>query len=290
MSKLHDSKRLPVQWMLACSLLCCAIAPGLAHAGAAGGSTIACEATAQLAFVIDSNDNGVRDPGETDPCTNPVVDSVSNPLEPVVTNGVAGPVCLPATVAQLRGTLTLIADDSATDNNIGGSQNVGQALTLILDVRHDNQLFRIADSFTVAYPITLASLYLGNWDNRLVSEDEIYGIAFKGSLFLTPTMQQGQAVTDGAFEHIGTRLSQIAEDTGLVGDATTVMPIVASATRDATRKRFVITDATGCGDSVADGCGELEVDEQAGPLASIAVYRLTIHFAEKLTTTAPPCS
>jgi hypothetical protein len=211
----------------------------------------------------------------------------------VVTDGVAGPVCLPATVAQLRGTLTLIADDSATDNNIGGSQNVAQALTLILDVRHENQLYRIADSYAVASPGTLASLYLGNWDNRLTSEERLYGIAFKGSLFLTPTMQQGQAVTDGAFEHIGARLSQIAEDTGLVADATTVMPIVASATRDAIRKRFVITDPAGCGDagaSVADGCGEQEVDEEAGPLASIAVYRLDIHFAEKLTTPAPPCS
>jgi hypothetical protein len=289
MSNHSDAHRRARSRILTCALLLYGLAPGLSHASAAGGSTIACEATAQLLYVIDTNANGIREPGETDPCTNPVVDD-TDPLVPVVTNGVAGPVCLPATVAQLRGTLTLIADDDARDNNVGGSQNTGQVFTMILDVRHGDTLFRIADSYTAS---SLDALFLGNWNQRITSEERLYGIAFKGSMFLTPDMQSGSVVTDGAFEDIGNRLSQIAEDEGLVVDASAVMPIVVHATRDATRKRFSITDPSGCGDvgpPVADGCGELEVDEEASSLASIAVYRLTIHFAEKLTGPPPACS
>lgn len=275
-----------------------ALLPSTAWAGSAGGSTLPCEATQQLDFVIDDDGDGVRDPGETTLCTNPVVDT-TDPANPLVRNGPAGPVCLPAVVAQLRGTLTLIADDDAKDNDIVSvGQNTGQVLTLLIEVRNQDKVFRVADSYAAGPdppnpPKTLAALNLGNWDNRLTSETKIFGLKFPGALFLTPTLQGGNVVTSGAFDDLGAKLSQIAEDEGLVADATTVLPIIAQPTRDGTRKRFIVSDPTKCGDaveSVPASCGELEVDEGASSVASIAVFRVTISFAEKLSGSPPACS
>ena len=263
--------------------------PSIANAGSAGGSTVPCEATQQLNFVVDDNGNGFSDPGETTVCATPVVDT-SDPANPIVRNGVAGPVCLPAAIAELRGTLTLIADDDAKDNDIVSvGQNTGTVLTLLIEVRNEDRVFRVADSYTAS---SLASLNLGNWDARLTAETKIFGLKFPGALFLTPSLLGGNVVTSGAFDDLGARLTQIAEDEGLVPDANAVLPIVANATRDAARKRFVVANPTDCGEvaeGVAPGCGELEVEE-AGSLSSIAVFRVTISFAEKLTGGAPSCS
>lgn len=263
--------------------------PSIANAGSAGGSTVPCEATQQLRFVIDDNGNGFSDPAETTSCATPIVDT-SDPASPVVRNGVGGPVCLPAVVAELRGTLTLISDDDAKDNDIVSvGQNTGTVLTLLIEVRNQDRVFRVADSYTAS---SLASLNLGNWDARLTSETKIFGLKFPGALFLTPSMLGGNVVTSGAFDDLGARLSQIAEAEGLVADASSVLPIVAHATRDAARKRFVVSSPTECGDvaeGVPAGCGELEVEE-AGSLSSIAVFRITISFAERLTGSAPSCS
>lgn len=261
-------------------------APHSALAGAGGATSLACEATQQVRFVIDTNGNGVRDPGENDPCTTPVVDD-TNPEDPVINNGVGGPVCLPAVVAQLRGTLTLIADDDARDNNESGSQNLGAAVTLLIEIREQGQVFRIVDSYAVASPTTLSNLNLGNWDQRISSESKIFAVKFLGAFALTPS-----TLAEGAFDDISDKLAQIAESLGLVSVAADVLPIIASASRDGVRKRFIQSNPTQCGDaaeSVPPGCGELEVQED-GPLGSIAVYRLTISFAEKLAGAPPGCS
>jgi len=278
------SHRLPA---LATALGLLAGAPGAALAGSAGGNTIPCEATQQILFVIDDDGDGVRDPGETTACTNPVVD-LGPP--PVVRNGVAGPVCLPATGASLRGTITLIADDDAEDNDlVGAPANQGQVLLMLIELRHQDQIIRIADAYTAS---SLASLRVGNWDNRLTAEEKIFGLQFGGALFLTPTIQQGMVVNSGAFDDVGAALAARAEALGLVPDANDVIPIVANASADGSRKRFIETDPLLCGDaaeSVPPGCGELEVQEN-GSLGSIAVYRVTISFAEKLPGAPPSCS
>ena len=274
---------LPAAWLVL------ALLPSVAHAGSAGGATVPCEATQQLNFVIDDNGNDFRDPGETSLCTTPTVDT-SDPANPIVRNGVAGPVCLPAVVAELRGTLTLISDDDAKDNDIVGfGQNIGAVLTLLIEVRNQDRVFRVADSYTAS---SLADLNLGNWDERLISEAKIFGLKFPGALFLTPGTLGGNVVSSGAFDDLGTKLAQIAQAEGLVADANSVLPIVAHATRDAARKRFVVSNPTLCGDlggGIPAGCGELEVEE-AGSLSSIAVFRVTISFAERLTGGAPSCS
>ncbi len=263
--------------------------PAPALAGSAGGNTIPCEATQQILFVIDDDGDGVRDPGETTACSNPVVD-LSDPDAPVVREGVAGPVCLPATVADLRGTITLFADDDAKDNDlVGASANTGEVLLLLIELRSQDKIIRLADAYTAS---SLGSLRVGNWDNRLSSESRIFGLQFGGALFLTPTQQQGMMVNTGAFDDLGAKLAAVAEELGLVPDANDVIPIVADAARDGARQRFIETDPLQCGDaleSVPPGCGELEVQED-GSLASIAVYRVRISFAEKLPGAAPTCS
>jgi hypothetical protein len=261
-------------------------APQPAAPGSAGGNTIPCEATQQLLFVIDDDGDGVRDPGETTACSNPVVD-LSDPAAPVVRNGVAGPVCLPATVASLRGTITLIADDDARDNDlVGQPANTGEVLTMLIEVRHQDQVFRVADAYTAA---SLSDLKVGNWDNRLISESDIFTLLFAGGLFLTPSVQQGAVVNSGAFDDAGAKLASIAEALGLVTSANDVIPIIADAARDGARKRFIQSDPTLCSDGTTPGCGELEVQEN-GSLGSVAVFRVTISFAEKLTTAPPTCS
>lgn len=264
------------------------VLPLQARAGAAGGGTLPCAATSQVRFVEDANGNGLRDPGEDTDCANPFVDTSG--ATPVVTNGMGGSVCVPATLAQLRGTVRLIVDDDAKDNNVGGSQNTGEVLTLLFEVQAPSGVAVIADSYTAA---SLGSLFLGNWDQRLDAEPRIYGVDFLGALFVTPTTQSGgQPVTEGAFDDIAARLTQLAEDEGLVPDANDVMPIVADVTRDAPRKRLVQSSPSGCADpqeGVGPGCGEFEVEEIGG-LASVAMYRLTISFAEKLAGPPPTCT
>jgi len=263
--------------------------PAPVLAGSAGGNTIPCEATQQILFVIDDDGDGVRDPGETTACSNPVVD-LTDPNNPVVRNGVAGPICLPATVADLRGTITLIADDDATDNDLVGSPaNTGEVLVMLIELRHQDQIVRVADAFTAS---SLASLRVGNWDNRLTAESKIFGLQFGGALFLTPTIQQGMVVNSGALDDMGAELAAAAETLGLVADANDVIPIVANAASGGVRKRFIESEPLQCGDvqeNVPPGCGELEVQED-GPLGSIAVFRVTISFAEKLTGAPPACS
>jgi hypothetical protein len=273
---------------LAALSLC--LSPLVARAGAAGANFLGCAATAQIRFVVDANGNGLRDTGENSTCSSPFVDD-SNPDEPVVHNGsLTGPVCVPASLAQLRGTLALIADDTGRDNLDPlnpSSQNTGQVLTVLLDVLHQDQTFRIAD--TLPTSSGLGSLQIGNWDGRLDNEYNVFGVKFKGALFLTPSF-----VETGALDDMGARLAQIAQSLGLVPNANDVLPVIASATRDAVRKRMVQSSASGCADpdnGIAAGCGELETDQSDGaqPLASVAVYRLTISFAEKLTGSAPTC-
>ena len=270
------------------------LAPSSALAGAGGASTLACDATQQVLFVIDTNGNGIRDPGENSPCTNPVVDA-TDPENPIINNGAGGPVCLPAVLAQMRGTLALIADDDARDNNIPNfnpPQRLGEAVTILIELREQGQIIRIADSYAVADPVSLGALNLGNWDARLSSESKIFAVKFLGALRFTPSNISGNPVSEGAFDDIADKLSQVAEDLGLVPDANAVEPIVADAARDGVRKRLIQSEPTQCGDAVENvppGCGELEVQED-GPLASIAVYRVTFSFAEKLTGAPPGCS
>jgi hypothetical protein len=273
------STRLP---LLALAALLPALLPHLAQAGAAGGNFLGCAATQQVRFVVDANANGLRDPAENSTCTSPFVDD-TNPDEPVVHQGsLGGPVCVPASLAQLRGSLALIADDTARDND---NVNTGEVLTLLLELAHQSQTFRIAESYSAA---ALGNLVIGNWDNRLDNEYNVFGVKFKGALFLTPA-----GVAPGALDDLGARLAQLADDLNLVPSASDVIPVIAGATRDAQRKRFVQSSPSGCADpdnGVAAGCGELEVDESGGsPLASVAVYRLTISFAEKVTGTPPTC-
>ncbi len=273
--------------LLVLLLLC--FGPSTARAGAAGGDTLACEATAQLKFVHDDDGDGVRDPGENDPCTSPLVDSSG--VDPVITDGASGPVCIAATVGQLRGVLSLVADDDARDNQLEiGGQNTGAVLTLVLEVRHGDQLFVIADAYTASQ---LGDLIVGNWDNRLSRESLIFSVDFNGALFLTPRELGGETVQGGAFDGIGAKLTAIAEQLGVVTDANAVLPIIAKASRDGARKRFDQSDPTACPTppdfGTPPGCGEGEVQED-GSLASVARYRLTISFAEKLTATPPTCS
>ena len=261
-----------------------------ARGGAAGGNTIPCEATSQVRFVEDTNGNGLRETGEQTDCANPVVDDSGS--VPIVTNGPGGTVCIPATLAQLRGTLRLIVDDDARDNNVGGSQNTGEVFVLLFEVETPSGIAVVADAYTAG---SISSLFLGNWDQRLDEEIRIYGVAFVGALFATPALQNGgQTVTEGAFDDIAQRLAQLAQDQGLVVDANAVLPILADAARDAPRKRFVQSSALGCADpqeNVGPGCGEHEVDESgASGLASVAMYRVTISFAEKLVGPPPSCS
>jgi hypothetical protein len=267
---------------LALAVLCAS--PQAARAGAAGGNFLGCSATAQIRFVVDTNGNGLRDTGENSTCSNPFVDD-ANPDEPVVHNGsLAGPVCIPASLAQLRGTLSLIADDNGRDNNNG---NTGQVLAMVLDVLHEDETFRLADTWPSQFG--LGNLIIGNWDNRVQEEYNVFGVKFKGALFLTPA-----GVNPGALADLGARLAQIADDLNLVPNANDVIPVIASATRDAARKRMVQSSPTDCDDpdnGIGAGCGELEVDQSgpAQPLASVAVYRLTISFAEKLSGPPPTC-
>jgi len=262
--------------------------PVPAWGGGAGGNTIPCLATQQIAFVIDDDADGVRDPGETTACANPTVDT-SGP-EAVVTDGNGGPVCLPAVVAQVRGTLTVIADDDAKDSNVSGiGQNTGEVLMLLFELRHGDRVANVADAYTAN---SLGDLIVGNWDNRLDSESRIFGLQFSGALLLTPSVIQGQPVLEGSFDDVAAKLSQVAEDFGLVPDANDVVPLVVSSTRDATRKRFIESSPVGCGDaptSTPPGCGELEAQED-GSLASIAVFRVTLSFAEKVVGPPPSCS
>lgn len=274
------SKQIP---LVALVLLALAL-PRLAQAGAAGGNSLGCAATAQIRFVVDANGNGLRDAGEESTCASPFVD-VSNPDEPVVHDGsLGGPVCVPASLAQMRGTLMVIADDTGRDN---GNGNTGEVLTLVLDALHGDETFRIADTFPTQSG--LVSLEIGNWDNRLQQEFNVFGVKFKGALFLTPA-----GVSPGALADMGSQLAAIAQTEGLIPDANAVIPVVASATRDAARKRMVLSSASDCddpGNGVAAGCGELETDQSgvSQPLASVAVYRLTISFAEKLVGSPPTC-
>jgi hypothetical protein len=259
------------------------LCPVQALAGSAGGDSIPCAAVEQVRYVEDDNDNGFRDSGENTDCTTPVFDG-TDPNNPLIRNGAGGTVCLPAVDAQLRGTLTVIADDDAKDNDSG---NTGETFTLVIEVRHQDEIFRVANSYTAT---SLGNLNLGNWDERINSEANAFGIQFAGALFLTPA-----GVTDGAFDAMGAELTQFAETRGLIADKDDYLPIIANATRDAERKRFVQNSTPACGDpdfSVPTGCGELESDESgaADSLASIAVYRLTIGFAEELTGSPPSCS
>ena len=269
-------------------LLGLSLAPSPGFAGGAGGNTIPCEATQQILFVLDDNGNGFRDPTETTTCANPVVDA-SGPI-PVVTDGAGGTVCLPAVQAQVRGTLTMIADDDAKDSNVTGiGQNTGEVVTLLFELRHQNQVVRVADSYTAN---SLVDLILGNWNNRITSESRIFGLQFTGGLLLTPVVISGQPVIEGSFDDLAVKLSQVAQDLGLVVNANDVVPLIADAARDGTRKRFIQNNPALCGDaatSTPNGCGELEADE-SGSLASIAEYRITLSFAEKLTGPPPTCS
>ncbi len=268
-----------------CFVLLLGLAPATAWAGAAGGNTVACEATQQIHFVHDDDADGVRDPGETTACANPTVDASGT--DPVVTDGAGGTVCLPAVVAQLRGTMTLIADDDAKDSDVQTlGQNTGEVFTMLLEVRHENQVVRLADSYTAS---SLGNLILGNWDNRLNDETKIFGVLFSGALLLTPSEIQGQPVNQGSFDDFAARLSQKAEEIGLVPNANDVVPLVATS-QDAARKRFVESDPTKCGSgAIPVSCGEFETQED-GSLASIAVYRVTVSFAEKVTGLPPSCS
>lgn len=275
------SKSIPFAALALVALLA---TPDGARAGAAGGNFIGCAATAQIRFVVDANGNGLRDTGENTTCSSPFVDS-SNNDEPVVHNGsLGGPVCVPASLAQMRGVLSLIADDTGRDNNNG---NQGQVLAMVLDVMNQNKTFRLADTWPSQSG--LGNLIIGNWDNRVQNEYNVFGVKFKGALFLTPA-----GVNPGALADMGTRLAQIAQGEGLIPNANDVIPVIASATRDAARKRMVLSSASDCDDpdnGISAGCGELEVDQSgvSQPLASVAVYRLTISFAEKLVGSPPTC-
>jgi hypothetical protein len=263
------------------------LAPRLASAGAAGGAFIGCSASQQIRFVVDTDADGVRDSGENTTCTNIFVDETTNPDQPILHQGSpSGALCIPATQGQMSGTLTLMADDNSFDN---GNGNTGQVVVMMLEMLHNNQVFRIADTFT---SFLLGNLLIGNWDNRVQNEYNVFGVKFKGALFLTPA-----GVTPGALEPTGARLAQIADDLNLIpGAASTVIPIIANATRDGARKRFVQVSATGCGDSdqfppVAQGCGELEVDQSGGTqaLASVASYKVTVSFVQKTSGSPPAC-
>jgi len=258
------SKSIP---FAALALVALCATPYAARAGAAGGGFIGCASTAQIRYVVDANANGLRDTGENTTCSAPFVDDTNND-EPVVHNGsLGGPVCVPASLAQMRGTLSLIADDTGRDNN---NTNQGQVVAIVLDVLNGEKTFRLADTFPSQFG--LGNLIIGNWDNRVQNESNVFGVKFKGALFLTPA---------------GT-------NPGLIPNANNVIPVVASASRDAARKRMVQSSASGCADpdnGITAGCGELEVDQSgvSQPLASVAVYRLTISFAEKLVGSPPTC-
>ncbi|MEM7413428.1 MAG: hypothetical protein AAF430_24565 [Myxococcota bacterium] len=264
------------------------LSPGAARAGGAGGNTIPCEATQQIHFVLDDDGDGFRDPGETTACANPVVDNSG--AFPVVTNGVGGTVCLPAVQAQMRGTLTVIADDDAKDSNVTTlGQNTGEVLTLLFELRHQNQVARVADSYTAT---NLVDLILGNWNNRITSESRIFGLQFTGALLLTPATISAQPVIEGSFDDLAIKLSQVAQDFGLVVNANDVVPLISDAARDGVRKRFIQSNPSLCGDAATStpaGCGELEAEE-SGSLASIAEFRITLSFAEKVPGAPPTCS
>ncbi|HEX5064790.1 MAG TPA: hypothetical protein VFY49_01630 [Myxococcota bacterium] len=275
------SKSIP---FAALALVALCATPYAARAGAAGGGSLGCASTAQIRYVVDANGNGLRDTGENTTCSAPFVDDTNND-EPVVHNGsLGGPVCVPASLAQMRGTLSLIADDNGRDNNNG---NTGQVVAIVLDVMNQDKTFRLADTFPSQSG--LGNLIIGNWDNRVQNEFNVFGVKFKGALFLTPA-----GVNPGALSDLGAQLAQIAQSQGLIPNANDVIPVIASASRDAARKRMVQSSASGCADTdngIAAGCGELEVDQSgvSQPLASVAVYRLTISFAEKLVGSPPTC-
>lgn len=266
-------------------LLLALVAAAAAQAGPPGAGDLLCTSAQILRFVHDTDGDGIRDPGENTTCAAPEIDSSANP--PVVTDGPGGTRCVPASTAQVRSLATLIGDENAFDND---KANDGSAFTLLLDVRAQDKVFTIADSFVNDSEQGLVNLVLGNWDFRLFDETPLFTVGFDGALFLTPP-----GVAQGAFDQIRARLKAIAGPTqlNLVPDPTKVEPVIVEDQRDAARKRFDQSSATGCDDGggVA-GCGQGEADESGTSLlASVAQYRVTIHYVETIDTTQQtPCT
>jgi hypothetical protein len=184
----------------------------------------------------------------------------------------SGPRCTAATVAELRGLMTLIEDDQATDN-FGEGQ---QAFTVMVEIERSGRVFAFAESFTAA---ALQDLDIGNWDERLFDETQIFNTGMRGAVFLW-----------GGLGQIRNALLGTADTLDLIPNQSDFEPVVVDENRDAARKRFDTNpgEPTGCN----GGCGQQESDQSAldMPLASLAQYRVTIHFAEKLNPGSGPCS
>jgi hypothetical protein len=242
--------------------------PAAALAGPPGADTLLGAQTDCVRFVRDANENGARDPGEDTTCDDPIVDDQVFP--PVVRDGTTNDRCTPATVGDLRGLLTLIADDDATDNFGAGDE----AFTVLVELERGGRTFTLAESYTA---VNLSDLDLGNWDERLFDEFQIFGTGMRGAYFLF-----------GAFGQLRASLLAIGDELDLIPNQTGYEPVIVDENRDAARKRFDTNpgEPAGCG----GGCGQHETDQLATPLASVAQYRVTVHFAEKLAAGGPACT
>lgn len=246
--------------------------PAMGVAGPPGADTIL-SATAQCVRFVhdDAPENGVRDPGENTTCATPTVDDSVSPA--IVRDGEGGPRCVHATVGALRGLVTMLADDDARDN----ASNEGSVLALLFEIRSGERVFAFADAYASAG--TLDALDIGWWDGRIFEEGVIFSTGFLGASFLF-----------GALAPIRERLLAIGDELGLIANADGFEPVIVDPQRDAARKSFARSTEAAPGACNGSDCGLLEAAESAGPLASLAQYRVTIQFAEKASPGSGPCS
>lgn len=192
----------------------------------------------------------------TDPRIDPDPDTGSPPFS--IVDGIEGCPCVPDFIpgAVVRAQVTLIADDDASDN----AGNGGIALGVLYEIRAGDELFAIAEIFTDP-----SGPQVGNW-NPLFDESDLFSIDFRG----------GRVPVD-ALEPIEARLREIAQQVFGIDAACAVVPVLDDVVGDALRKNVVTAPTpTTCG---AGTCGELEVDEQANPRASVVRFRLTLKFS-----------
>ena len=221
-----------------------------------------CAAPDAVKLLRDDNPaNGVIDPGEISPCANPTVDA-ANPA--IVQDGVGGVRCLPETIATLRGTMTMIGDERA-------SSDFDDSLTVRIEIREGEQVFVVSKIFEGAF---------GPWFSP-IPEKSVFSIGSADTINF-PEPMFGPLVLNGDYSgnltSIGARLEEIAGPSNLnLIDPALVVPIIAAPESDLLRKNF---DAPSGSATTCNGpCGAEEVDATNSDNASIAKYRVTIHFA-----------
>ena len=252
--------------------------PAAAQAGPPGSGRLLSATVQCVRFVHDdAPENGTREPGEITPCTEPVVDESG--ATAVVRDGASGPRCIQATVGALRGLVTLIADDSAQDNDTTG----GDVLALLFEIRSGDRTYTVADAYSAVAAGgsfgELGDLDVGWWDGRLGDESTSFRTGFGGASFLF-----------GGLAPIRARLLAIGNEVGLIADPAGFEPVVVDPSRDGPRKNFERSNsapADSCGNTP---CGLHEVDESGSALATVAQYRVTLQFAEKTNPGSGPCS